>query len=619
MLGADLPAGVALRVAGAAEGNPLYIEQMVSMLIDSRALHIEEGRWKCADDGLEIPIPPTIHALLEARLDQLARDVRATIEPASVIGLEFAQQAVETLLPDPLRPRAGDHLATLTRRHFIHPAAAPGSDIAYRFQHHLVRDTVYGGLLKRSRAALHLEFVRWSDRINAEHGRGLEFEEILGYHLEQAYRYVCELGTPDETERAIGLDAGRRLSAAGRRASSRGDNHAAANLYRRAVALLDRNDPARLVFLIELGEVLEELAAFAEAHAVLAEAETAAEHVGNQRIAASARLLRMRIRLFNAEPGASSDEALRVANEAIPLFEAEAAHSELARAWRMIGMIHGSSARYERAGDAVSRSTTHAQLAGEPHGVARNTVGLASGALLGPMPVRQAIELCERLFGQARGDRRAEGKVLCAVAQLHAMNGEFEKARDCYRRGRASLHELGSSLSAAATGCDVLCVELLAGDLAAALREATPDFEFLKRAGETYYMSTIAALLSRVMREMGRDHEAMVFSRIAEDATAVDDVESQALWRSIRAPILARAGQLPEAESLARSAVALANTTDALTMQATRRASSPRYLWLAGESAESRRSIDAAIAIYEAKGDVVSASRIKSRRDRLDT
>jgi len=327
MLGADLPADVALRIVGAAEGNPLYVEQMLSMLIDSRTLRMEDGRWKCADDRLEIPIPPTIHALLEARLDQLPGDVRATIEPASVIGLEFPQSAVETLMPDLLRPRAGACLATLTRRHFIHPGSAAGSDIAYRFQHHLVRDTVYGGLLKRSRATLHMEFVRWADRVNVEHGRGLEFEEILGYHLERAYRYVCELGSPDETEMAIGADAARRLAAAGERASTRGDTHAAANLYRRAVALLNRNDPKRLVLLVEFGEVLEELAAFAEAHTVLAEAQTAAEQAGNRRIAASARLLRMRIRLFDAEPGAPSDEALRIANEAIPLFEAEEAHS----------------------------------------------------------------------------------------------------------------------------------------------------------------------------------------------------------------------------------------------------------------------------------------------------
>jgi class 3 adenylate cyclase/tetratricopeptide (TPR) repeat protein len=620
VLGTDLPAGVALRILGAAEGNPLYVEQMLSMLIDSGALRMKDGRWMCAHDRLDIPIPPTIHALLEARLDQLPGDVRATAEPASVIGLEFPEPAVESLIADALRPHAGEHLATLTRRQFIHPAsAAAGSDTVYRFQHHLVRDTVYRGLLKRTRATLHLEFVRWADRINAEHGRGLEFEEILGYHLEQAYRYVCELGSPNETEKAIGADAARRLTAAARRAGDRGDYSAAANLYRRAVALLDQNDPTRLALLIQLGEALLEVAAFSEAHTVLAETQEAAEQAGNRRIAASAQIMRMRVRLFNAEPGASNEEALRIANEAIPLLEAEEAHCELARAWRMIGLIHGSSARYQLANDAVSRSMTHDLLAGGPQRTARNAVGLASGALLGPMPVPQAIEFCERVYGQAFGDRMAEGKVLCMLAQLRAMNGEFDKARDCYRRGRAVLRELGASLSAAATACDVLCVELIAGDLAAALREVMPDFEFLKGAGETYYMSTTAALISRAIRDMGRDDDAMAFSRIAEDAAAADDVETQALWRSVRAPILARAGRLLEAESLARSAAALIRPTDALTMQGDTAYELAIVLWLAGQTEESLRSIDTAIGIYEAKRDLMSAARARAWRDRLGT
>ena len=64
----------------------------------------------------------------------------------------------------------------------------------YRFGHQIIRDTAYGSLLKRVRAQLHERFVTWAERVNQERGRELEFEEILGYHLEQAYRYRTELG-----------------------------------------------------------------------------------------------------------------------------------------------------------------------------------------------------------------------------------------------------------------------------------------------------------------------------------------------------------------------------------------------------------------------------------------
>jgi tetratricopeptide (TPR) repeat protein len=317
----------------------------------------------------------------------------------------------------------------------------------------------------------------------------------------------------------------------------------------------------------------------------------------------------MRIRLFSAEPGDSSADLLRMAEEAIPLFEAEEAHPELARAWRLIGTVHGMAARYLQCSDALSRSITHARLAGEERIVARNTAGLSGSTLLGPTPVPQAIEVCEQMLADGLGDRQAESKVLCTLAQLRAMNGEFDCARALYRRGRGLLRELGQGLNAASTAIDILLVELLAGDLDAAVREVMPDYEFLRRAGETYYMSTIAALLSRVVRDQGRDDEALAFSRTAEGATATDDTESQALWRSIRAPIVARAGNLAEAELLARSAIELSKKSDAPQMQADTLSEFAAVLVLARRTDEARRAIDTAITIYQAKGDIVSAAR----------
>jgi tetratricopeptide (TPR) repeat protein len=421
-----------------------------------------------------------------------------------------------------------------------------------------VRDAVYNGLLKRVRATMHVQFVEWADKVNAEKDRGQEFEAILGYHLEQAYKYLKELGPIDKAGAVVGRDAARRLSSAGRGAFGRGDMHAATNLIRRAIQLLEEQDSMRPQLLTELGEVLMEVGDFAQSRTVLDEAQVIARQTGNRRIAASAELFRMRARLFSAEPGDWGDPTLAMAAEAIPLFEAQGAHPELARAWRLIGLVHGIAARYGDSTDAVSHSMTHARLAKDARLIARNAVGLASSALLGPTPVLQAIALCEQMIAPRLSDRQAESKILCTLATLRAMNGEFDKGRSLYRRGRAMLRELGQGLNAAANGIDVLQVEFLAGDLAGAEREAKSDLAFLERAGETFYFSTMAALLSRVVRDQGRDDDALVLSRRAEEATAVGDVESQALWQSIRAPILARAGRTEEAESLARSAVELA-------------------------------------------------------------
>jgi Flp pilus assembly protein TadD len=143
------------------------------------------------------------------------------------------------------------------------------------------------------------------------------------------------------------------------------------------------------------------------------------------------------------------------------------------------------------------------------------------------------------------------------------------------------------------------------------------DYKFLMRTGETFYLSTMAALLSRVVRDQGRDDDALAFSRIAEGATAADDIESQALWRSIRAPIVARAGNLAEAESLARSAVELSQKSDAPQMRADTLADLAAVLILAGRLDDARETVYSAIAIYQAKGDIISAARCATWASRL--
>ena len=478
LLGASgLPEELVKRIVAAAEGNPLYVEQMLSMLVDSGAVS-DDGTPSLARADVDMIVPPTIHALLQARLDKLERTERATAEPASVIGMEFSCPEVESLAPPQIREKVGEQMRALARKHFIHPAS-DDPDPRYRFDHHLVRDAVYNGLLKRARATMHAEFVKWADKVNAESDRAQEFEAILGYHLEQAYKYLEELGPIDEVGAAVGRDAARRLSSAGRGAFGRGDMHAAANLFRRAIQLLEKQDSMRLQLLTDLGEVLMEVGDFPESRTVLDEAQVIAERTGNQRIAASAQLFRMRVRFFSAEPGDWGDATLRTAEKAIPLFEAHGAHSELARAWRLIGLVHGIAARYGQSTDAVSHSMTHARLAKDARLIARNAVGLASSALLGPTPVPQAIELCEQTIANGLSDRQAESKILCTLAQLRAMNGDFDQGRSLYKRGRAMLRELGQGLNAAANGIDVLQVELLAGDLAGAEREVMADLAFL--------------------------------------------------------------------------------------------------------------------------------------------
>ncbi len=329
-----------------------------------------------------------------------------------------------------------------------------------------MRDTVYNGLLKRTRATLHINFVKWADRINAERGRAMEFQEILGYHLEQAHRYLAELGPLDEQGVAIGVDAAGRLADAARRGFARGDMHAAANLFGARTALLGEAEPKRARAAPELGEVLLELGDFTRAQQRAGAGAGVGRQRGERRIERRPNCSSCACKSYSGDPATIGGRTLRVANEAIPLFESHVAHPELARAWRLIGLVHGMAASYGQSTEAVSRSMQHARLAGDERLIARNAMGISISTLLGSTPVPQAIVDCEAMLAAGLNDRQAQSKILCTLAQLRAMNGEFDAARALYRRGRSLLRDLGQGVNAASTGIDLLSVELLAGDLA---------------------------------------------------------------------------------------------------------------------------------------------------------
>lgn len=611
-----LPDEVVVRIVEAAEGNPLYLEQMLSMLVDSGTLVQQDGRWvHVPSEGDGISVPPTIKALLEARLGRLAREERATIDPASVVGLEFSAPAVVSLAPTVVANAVDTHLTTLGRKRFVTRSPSADGETIYRFHHHLVRDTVYGGLLKRARATLHHDFVRWADQVNAQRGRSLEFEEILGYHLEQAYRYLGELGPLDEHGIAIGRDGANRLSSAARRSFARGDRHAAANLYGRALLLVGATEPQRLALLPELAEVLLELGRFDAARALVDEALQAADAQALPRVNAAAQLARLQLRLHSGEPGNWGDATLSLTTELIPRLEGLGAHGELAKAWRLVALVHQIGGRLGEAGAAIDRVMSHARQAGDERLIARSALGLVFSLLYGPTPVPQAVARCEKVLADGLGDRQVEGLILCKLAQLQAMQGRFEEARKLYARARAQLQDLGQGVHVASSSLDLAVIELLAGDPAAAERELRPDYAVLEAMGETFYLSTMASLLARAVREQpGRDDEALELTRMAEASAADDDVDAQVLWRSTRAPIVARAGDGAQAEALGRAAVELARGTDVPILLAESLAELAAVLRCLQRADEAAALLGEALAIYVAKGDSVSSARLDALR-----
>ena len=585
---------------------------MLSMLIETGAVRREGDKWVSVRAHADIAMPPTIQALLEARLDKLQRGERAAAEPASVIGMEFPQPAVESLAPPTLRDGIEAQLAALSRKHFIRPITSADSQTRYRFDHHLVRDTVYNGLLKRARATMHTEFVAGPTRSTPKAIVAGNSKRSSVTTSSRRTSYLGELGPIDEAGAAIGRDGAQRLASAGRRAFQRGDMHASANLYSRAIKLLSEDDQIRLGLLPAYAEVHVELGDFAEARTIAAECLSKAETKELARVKIAAEQVGMFIRLYSGERGRNwSEDAQRVAQEAINVLTGTDAHDELSNSYRLIALAHQNAGRLDEAGTTIGLVAEHARLAGNQRMVARSGLGLSLSALFGPTPVPDAIARVEAILAGGLADRQVASVIRCRIAQLRAMNGDFEIARDLYRQARDTLRELGQGVHAASTGLDVIIVELLAGDLAGGEAEARADYAFLQEHGETYFLASMAALLARIVREQGRDQEALDLSVAAEEAAAEHDLDAQVRWRAVRAPILARVGKFKEARELAESALTIARKTGLPILQADALFDLAVTRLLSDEVDGASAALAEARALYRSKGDRASLEHLE--------
>ncbi len=586
----------------AGEGNPLFVEEMLAMLVDQGRLEREEDGWTAKGELGPLKTPPTIQALLAARIDQLEPAERRVLERASVIGKLFSRDAVAALSPDESSP--DDQLAALMRKDLIRPD--PTREDSFRFRHILVRDAAYQGLAKARRAELHERFAEWLEQ--ARPGRRREYEEILGYHLEQAHRHRADLAPADPRTHELAARAADLLVSAGRRAAGRGDMSAAVGLMTRATLLLRDDTSGRLRLAPALGAALLEIGELRRAEGVLERAIEEASTAGMHEIELHARLhlalIEMRI-----DPSRGADEIGRVAEEAIELFEDFADEAGLADAWNMLSHVHWMRSQWSRRTDALERALLHARQAGDPHREGQLLGALTVSLLWGSTPVTEAIRRCEEFAAQLEGDRFLEARVTIVVAELEARRGNFERAHELYRRGQDLLEELGLLLHVAIYTQSGGAIQMLAGDYEAAERELLRGCEILRRMGEKASLSTSAALLSRVLCEQGRYEDCDHYAGISEAAASDEDWTTHVILESTRAIVLANRGEHEAAEERARRAVALAERTDALVMHGDALADLAEVLRLAGRDREAAEALEQALALYDEKGSTVSRDR----------
>jgi DNA-binding SARP family transcriptional activator/tetratricopeptide (TPR) repeat protein len=576
-LASSLAADVPPERVERAEGNPLFLEQLIVSDADEP--------------------PPTLEALIESRLDQLPANERAVLERASVVGREFWRAAVEDASTEEERDAVGGALMALARRGLVHPdrAALPGED-GFRFHHGLIRDVAYAGVGPAPRAELHERVARW---LESDHP---DLDELIGDHLEQAARL-----NPDPRP-SLEREAGRRLGAAGMRAFKRIDSSTAVLLLARATNLLS-DEPDRLELEWALGTSLKFAGDWPAAEARLAEVAARAADRGDSVIELRARVEQLLPRLVTG--AVTPLAALTLLDEAMVVFESAGDDLGLGRALHLLCVVEGDfNLRWLRVQEHSHRARAHYLRCGF---LPASGIPLIAGTLYrGRAPVPDAIVTCGRLLDEAETPVW-QSFVLPFLAALEAMTGRFEAAREHLSEARRRRREFADT-GTIVTSWSALAgrIELIAGNLdtAADILEASCDV--LREGRDRCWLATNLAYLSDVRYHQGRYDEALSLSAEALEASPAGFLTALVPAQRVHAKALARAGSVGEAESFADSAVAAVARSDSLDErgEALAAAAEVRELACLDGAAELWR---AAVQAFEAKGNVVSAARIRDR------
>jgi class 3 adenylate cyclase/tetratricopeptide (TPR) repeat protein len=594
--GGEIDADVRRRIVAAADGNPLFLEEMLAMAS-------EEG-------GKEVVVPPTIHALLQARLDRLASDERDVIGRGSVEGEVFHRGAVEELAPEATRNGVPTHLQTLVRKDVIRPEQPIfGDDDAFRFRHLLIRDAAYDSLPKETRADLHERFAAWL----AEHGGLVELDEIVGYHLEQAYRNREALDASDSRLPDLVRRAAKHLAQAARRALLHGDLGAARGLFTRAAALLPEGDEARLEILRELQWPLSESGEVAEMRRAIAELETSPE----SRFRLFAGVSRLWLHLAEGTYDRERDHAQveQVRRELEPIGD------DLAGAWLefITFAVSWNALRAQEGRGAIVRGAELAERAGQPAlaGWFRQWEGAALA--FGPAPAADVLRMTVGALSAPSSLVERSG-ALRRTGRMLACQRRFDEAREHHRQGVALIRDAGMLREIAGSDMGQAYIEQRAGDLEAAESALRDGAEQLAAIGDTGFYSTTLCMLAEILALRGADDEALSLCKRVREVMSPSDLDPVTHTDAIEGLLVARRGDHAEGERLVRRAI---ETLDKADSDFYEPAGGCRLL-LAHTLVECEKLGDAreaaaeALAIYEAKGDEPAADWARELLASLD-
>ncbi|MDQ3552811.1 MAG: AAA family ATPase [Chloroflexota bacterium] len=605
--GTALPVSLRRRILEAAEGNALYVEEMLGMLVDEGFLVERAGAWYAEGKRERAGVPATVQALVAARLEQLSPLERGIAERASIVGRTFEQAAVVALMPEPLVGAVPSGLVALVRKDLIRPDRPElGGGDAFRFRHLLIRDAAYGALAKADRAELHARFADWLEGVSGE--RVVEYHDIIGHHLEQAYRYRRDLGGAGDDDRDLITRATEHLIAAGRRALERNDQASVGILFR-VRALSPRHRGLRTMLplvarrMVDAGEPIDGLR-------LLDEAVDEARQDADPGFEAWARLERLWLRCARDRAGCIAAAEAEIPN-AVGLLETLGDHYGLARVWSIAADVqawrgHGAGSLY-----ASDRALYHARASGDRREARRALANSIVPLFGGSVTIEVTVARCRAVLEADEAHFFRAVPLLVLGMGLTAL-GRFDEARAAMREATELLDDDGWRYGRLMALWWTAWMERRAGDEPAA--EAT--MARLLGMAEQFEISTF---VSGALVELGRfaaisgdpDRARPLIER-ARALISPDDVEGQAMWLTAMARLLGHEGRLDDLEAIVRDVEALSAGGDHLRAEAQQLIELAEALSAAGANDAAAVRLSRAIALFDQKGDATGAASARA-------
>lgn len=604
VLGSDeLPQDLLSRLPLSTGGNPLFVRELVGMLVHDGVLVTTADGWRLTVDADAIAVPPTIQALLASRLERLNGADRRVLEVAAVVGTDFSPGAVAALAGLDGRGMASA-LNRLRRLDLAQPSGTyTGDEPVWRFHHVLIRDVAYRRLLKSDRADLH---ERLADHVEAGSATSaFENDEVVARHLEAAHGYRLDLGLRDEHTGELALRSARNYLASSRRSLDRDELVSAGTQAARGAALAT-GEPALQAELLLVG-----------CEALLSAGDVAAgaplvddlERIAGEALVPWATCYRCQIIVYTDPTRLlEADERLQ---GAIDEFSRRKDSGGLAKAHRVRA---AGRARLGRIGDAeidLFEALIAARQGGDQRQITAALGAAPNAALWGPSPAPKAGGRCLDVVRMQRMTTAApslEATSLRCLAVLELLRGRPDKARTMLTDARQVVADLGLRHGLMETELYAGIIELMVGDPVAAEPHFRTALEGLDALGVGADAGQAAALLARSVLAQGRIDEADRYATQSE-RIAGHNLKTAIAWRAVRAEILSAQGRHEAAVAKAREAVAVAAGTDLVLDHADACLALSRVLATAGDergAAQARRDGE---ALYAAKDAVFMVGR----------